>query len=344
MMYNEINQYCKSLSEVDIVKKILTVIISLFLLTSCGAEYVAKIGSIKMTTGEYEFYLDSIKTQMQGTELKTDTDWENQEIEGKKAIDVAKERAMDIGIKNALYIEAGKAHGMTLGVEEKMTIDRMKSQIMNGYGSGEEYNKYLEENNITDKFMNMMLESSAYQNKIYTMISEETPVNEEEMIAYYEENREELETRYRKAKHILILSTEPQTGIPLVKSEQEKAERHAESILKRVRDGEDFDALMHEFSQDPGLSESPEGYVFTSGEMVPEFEACVDSVGYGEISYCESDYGYHIVKRLPVSFEDIKESVEKEIYEKKVDDLIYAWAEEYGVEITKYEEKYKDIK
>ena len=326
------------------MKKVLLVIISLFLLTSCGAEYVANIGNIKLTTGEFGFYLNSIKTQMQGTELETDADWEIQEIEGKKAIDVAKERAMDIAVKNALYIEASKAHGITLDLDDKMTIDRMKSQIIAGYGGQENYNKYLKENNITDKFINMMVESSAYQNRIYKIIEEEGSLTDDEIYAYYEENKEDIETRYRKAKHILILTAEAESHIPLTNTEQEKAKRRAESLLKRVKDGEDFDTLMNEFSEDPGLSTSPDGYVFTTGEMVPEFEQAVDSIGYDEITYCESDYGCHIIKRLPVSFEEIKDMLRKDILAEKVDEMVESWAKEHGIEITKFEENYKEIK
>ena len=86
-MYNDFNDYK---SEVCIMKKILTVIFMMFLLTSCEGNIVARVGDTKITQEEFGFYLNSIKEQMQGTELKTDTDWENQEIEGKKAIEIGR--------------------------------------------------------------------------------------------------------------------------------------------------------------------------------------------------------------------------------------------------------------
>lgn len=326
------------------MKRILPILIMILLLSSCGGEIVARVGNTKITPDEFRFYLDSIKTQMQGTELKTDYDWENREIEGKKAIDVAKERAMENAIRNALYIESSKASGMTLTNEDIIQTKKVKNWIVDGYGGAEAYNQYLKDNNITDRFMNKMVESSAYQDKIKKRINAENPETDEEIMKYYEENKAELETRYRKAKHILILTTDAETKIPLPKTEKDKARRNAQHILKRVRSGEDFDALMFELSEDPGLAESPDGYVFKSGEMVPEFEECVDSIDYDDIALCESEYGFHIVKRLPVSLEDIKEYLKEEVQNKKVDELIYSWAEEFGVEIIKYEENYKDIK
>lgn len=325
------------------MKKLLAVVISLFLLTSCGDDFVAQVGKIKVTQGEFGFYLSSIKKQMQGTELKTDNDWETQEIEGRKAIEVAREKAMDIAVKNALYIEGAKAHGMTLEANERMIIDGMKAQLVESYGGQSAYENYLKKNNITDKFMNMMLESSAFHNKIMNYVKEEGPLTDEEIYSYYETNREEIETRYRKAKHILILTTEQESGLPMIKSEQDKARREAERIHKRVKDGEDFDTLMHELSQDPGLATAPDGYVFTTDEMVKEFETEVDSLAYDEIGYCESEYGCHIIKRIPLSYEDVKDKLTDEIYEKRVDQKVLEWAEKFGVETVKYEEKYMEI-
>lgn len=332
------------LKEVIFVKKILPILVIMLLLSSCGGNIVAKVGNIKIKPEEFSFYLNEIKTQMQSTELKTDEDWETQEIEGKKAIDVAKEKAMDNAIKNALYIEATKAAGIKFSSEDLTTINGIKTQIVESYGGGATYNQYLKENNITDKFINMMVESSAYLNKIREYLSAEKPENDEEILEYYEKNKAELELRYRKAKHILISTRQEDSNLLLTKSERDNAKRTAGQILKRVRAGEDFDTLMHEFSEDPGLSTSPDGYVFTSGEMVPEFEECVDSLGYDEYAMCESQFGYHIVKRLPVSYEDMKESLKSEVQQGKIEDTVYGWAEEFGVEIIKYEENYKDIK
>ena len=326
------------------MKKFIPIILMMFLLTSCGEKLVAKVGDTKITQSEFAFYLNSIKEQMQGTELKTDADWESQEIEGRKAIEIAQERALDIAIKNAIYVEASKAHGFELGVDEKMAVDRMKNQIIESDGNHNGYALYLEENNITDRFMDKMIESSAYQSMIYDEISKTSPVTDDEILTYYNENKKEIDSRYMKAKHILILSTEPDTGIPLSTVDTEEAEKKALEIYDRVLAGEDFDALMNEFSQDPGLSTAPDGYVFGPGEMVPEFEETVDSTEIGGFGYCESSYGFHIILRLPLEVEDIKDKLTKDIMTEKIDEVAIGWAEEYGVEIEKFEENYKEIK
>ena len=46
---------------------------------------------------------------------------------------------------------------------------------------------------------------------------------------------------------------------------------------------------------------NPDGYVFSKGEMIDAFETAAYSLKIGEISKpVKSEYGYHIVKRLPL--------------------------------------------
>ena len=75
----------------------------------------------------------------------------------------------------------------------------------------------------------------------------------------------------------------------------------AAQLVNELKNGADFDALMAEYSEDPGLQEFPEGYVFTTGEMVAEFENATKALKVGEISgIVESTYGYHIIKRIDI--------------------------------------------
>jgi len=102
---------------------------------------------------------------------------------------------------------------------------------------------------------------------------------------------------YITAKHILLLCDD---------TNKTKVKKEAEKLLKRIKNGEDFDALMNELSEDPGLAQFPQGYTFTTGEMVPEFEEAAFALKEGEISgIVETDYGFHIIKREPLAEADI---------------------------------------
>ena len=85
---------------------------------------------------------------------------------------------------------------------------------------------------------------------------------------------------------------------------QQNAEKRlsAEQVLERIKNGEDFATLVTEFSEDPG-SKDNEGIIdFVQREMLaPEYsEAIFDKLGDGEVTneLVETQYGYHIIKRL----------------------------------------------
>jgi len=71
------------------------------------------------------------------------------------------------------------------------------------------------------------------------------------------------------------------------------------ALLARLEAGEDFDQLMWTYNEDPGMHTNPDGYTFTSGQMVPPFENATRMLEVGEVSgLVESDFGIHIIQRV----------------------------------------------
>ena len=154
------------------MKKILALFLFALVLSSCAnSDIVATVGSEKITRGEFEFYLSSIKSQLSGTELKTDEDWQTQEIEGERAIDVAKQRALEIAVLNAEYGEVAKAQNIRLTEQEKENVKTTKQQVISSYGGDAEYKQFLKENNITDSFIQLMCESTVYYEKLVDKVT-----------------------------------------------------------------------------------------------------------------------------------------------------------------------------
>lgn len=323
------------------MKKLIITILIACLLSSCGTtKPVATVGDIDIPKGEVAFYLSQIKDYMKGTELQTEEDWENKEIEGKKAIDLARERAVDMAIEIARFIEIGKLAGISLDDNDKAMIEESKKRVITNYGGESEYKKFLKENNITERVVEISLESSVYESKIRQKIVAEQPAGQEEGKKFFEENSGE----FRKAKHILIMTIDDATQMPKTEEEVQTARALADELLKRAKAGEDFDALMNEYSEDPGLEANPDGYVFGTGEMVPEFEQATDSVAAGEIAFCESSYGYHIIKRLPVDYADVEDRIVSMIVDERMEEQMALWEEEYALKIVKNEDVLSEIK
>ncbi|MEG2097630.1 MAG: S-layer homology domain-containing protein [Pseudoflavonifractor sp.] len=77
----------------------------------------------------------------------------------------------------------------------------------------------------------------------------------------------------------------------------------AEAVLATLKaDPSQFDKLMNEKSEDgrsaDGKLGAPNGYLFSAGDMVPEFEAGTRALSIGAMSgLVESQHGYHIILR-----------------------------------------------
>ena len=100
--------------------------------------------------------------------------------------------------------------------------------------------------------------------------------------------------------------------------------------------------------KDPGMESNQDGYFFTDGEMVSEFEDATKSIEPGEITMCKSDYGYHIIKRLPIDesdskfgeyLENNKSAVQSAVTSKKQEEALEKKAEELGIKVEVNQDK-----
>ena len=112
----------------------------------------------------------------------------------------------------------------------------------------------------------------------------------EDIATFYSEHEAEyFEQEQVKARHILINNSD---------RSPEEAAASAESILERIRGGEDFAILARELSDDPG-SKTRGGDLgfFTRGRMVKPFEdAAFDAAAGDLVGPVQSPFGSHIIE------------------------------------------------
>lgn len=121
------------------------------------------------------------------------------------------------------------------------------------------------------------------------------------------------ELGYLHAKHILFLTVDNTTGEPLEEEAVSEKKAQAEDLLAQLKKcsvkelEEQFTKLMNEYSEDPGSTVYPDGYYFSEGEMVEEFEEAVKALNENEMTpeLVETSYGYHIIMRPAIHADDL---------------------------------------
>lgn len=201
---------------------------------------------------------------------------------------------------------------------------------------GEDVDKTLEENFFATP--NFMLKNEVVYtlyNKLNNHLFAEGGVHYEEIkkdtLDFYTAND------YIRAKHVLIQFPEVAEGEELTDEKKAEAKAKAEEVLAKAKAGEDFDTLISEYNEDPGMESNPTGYYFGKGEMVEPFENAAYALADGEVSeLVETEYGYHVIKKLPVDDADITTSAMfKELAFTKFDEIIMAEIE--AMELVKAE-------
>lgn len=298
---------------------------------------VASVDGEKITVQEFEFFLQSVKSQMESEAKPEEVEklWDTEE-----AVKAAKDKALEEVVKYKVQLKKAKELGLSLTEQEKEEVVEQKKSYVDYIGGRENYKKQLDEMKLSDKSFTTLLENYKLTEKLFNKITSEGTeynISEQEIKEYYEKNKEDFKQEKVKAKHILF-STVDDSGQPLPEDKQNEAEKKAEEIYEKIKNGEDFDQLMNEYSQDPGLQTNPDGYTFGRGEMVPEFEQTAYALKPGEVSeIVKTDFGYHIIKVLDkfvdyYPLDQVKEYLKRIIINEKYNRQIEVWREQMDIQ------------
>ena len=158
---------------------------------------------------------------------------------------------------------------------------------------------------------------------------------------------------YRFCKHILIK-----------KAEEGDTTKNVNQIVEEVKaklaDGVDFDKLVEEYGEDPGMKEEPyktEGYLISENTLDKYYDgfgiAAISLKNIGDVSNpVETEAGYHFIQYTSdaevkdTPFEDVKQAITDKLTEdEKVaiyNDCLAKWKEE--IKIEKYYDRVSGIK
>ena len=219
------------------------------------------------------------------------------------------ELVLEQATEDALTLLAYTYGARSLGVvvdEDMMSSDL--DSLIEMYGSKEELESMLREHGgfySFDVYKRLAWIDYAVDAIMDVLYDPEFALISDEFAADYVERN-----GYMMAMHILRMKDGDDDDSSLQEIEAILAE------LNEHIDDDDFESifqeLMFEHSEDSGgVMSFPDGYLFLPHEMVTPFsEACYE-LEYGELSgIVESEFGYHIILRLPVDYDFVPFSLE----------------------------------
>lgn len=270
-------------------KKILTagLIISLLFFSSfLNAEVIEKIIAIVddeiITLSDLESYRQKIKTGKLSDDLLKPN---------KQNLLSNNNELIDYIINEKILTAEVKKNNLTV------TIERLEQEIR----------KITQQNQLTRQQLKTALakegiEFSTYQDFIKTRlerqslvekeISSKVKISDDDILSYYllQKGNASKKTFEYSVNHIFFSTT---------KGSDERAYRTAQSVLSKLKEGQPFEDLANQYSEDSNLGTGGFLGVFKSGEMVPELEGPITQLDVNQFSeIVKSKRGYHILKLL----------------------------------------------
>lgn len=201
--------------------------------------------------------------------------------------------------------------------KRNLSIDTLQEALIK---DGTNYEKYREATRSD------MIKSRILQREIRPRVS----VTNEEIGAFYQEHRDEYEGKLRV--RLLMIALPVPTGSD--EAAQAAQRTKAESILKRIRAGEYFEALANENSMGQGRSGGDIGYV-EKGSMNPIIEEVAFNLKPGEVSgVIETPQGFYIIRALDkrgggnLSLKATRAEIEEQLFLEKIDKKYMEWLAE----------------
>ena len=272
---------------------------------------VVRINGVEVPWSEYYFWIYTIAHQLEGS--YGITDWSQTVPELANYLEDPSYGAYvlmyaETNVIQSTVIES-KAQELDIQLSEaqQQSLDAEVAEYINNLGGEEAFSEKLRSMFLTrDYFERQNALPMLYSNLEESFFGTKGELlSEEDVVAYLTENG------YLHAKHILFKTVDDNRE-PLDEATIAAQRARAEEVLSTLQDVSPddleiaFDTMINEYSEDPGSFSYPDGYYFTSGQMVSSFENAVLALEENGLSgLVESEYGIHIIYRPVMRADDL---------------------------------------
>ena len=302
---------------------------------AADAPVMMTVNGVEIRKGEYAQHFNYVKTQMENMYGMGPYIWSMQPDAEQSLVASTDEVCMLASIASAKFHELG----LKLGADKAWEYKSFQKEIGEMVAAQEmDFEDYLANFGLTERqFRNLVARDyyiEALQEYYFGANGEKAP-SEEEMHQAFDEN-------YFRVKHILI-SDKDATGADLTGDALAEKQALVQEVQDKLAAGEDFDALMEQYGEDPGMETNKDGYLIDKDGatldgsfMVEEFTKGATALAVDEISEpVKSDFGWHIIKRVPATEQDFEDARYALIYAltgESINSLLSEWIEAAEVE------------
>jgi parvulin-like peptidyl-prolyl isomerase len=197
-------------------------------------------------------------------------------------------------------------------------LDELKEQYFGG--DEEAYREELEATGQTEEQVLDVLRTRMLAEKIFEQITSEVEVTDEDIQAYYEENRAQFEQpASRDVRHILV-----------------KTKAQADQIRRQLENGAAFARLARQFSDDESSAQQGGNFTAQQGATVAPFDKVAFELETGDLSQpVKTQFGWHLIEAVEdveaastQALADVEEQISSTLLEQKKNTRIQEWVQE----------------
>lgn len=204
-------------------------------------------------------------------------------------------QTITLGEFNLIWEEVPEEYKLQL--DKSTVLDQMISEILL---IQEAKNMGLEKDNDVLEQIEKITEQILVQVLIEKEILDKVNANEEEVLDYYEQNKDSFTEKEQVHLYNILLETEEE----------------AQNVLEQLKAGEDFSEIAMEKSSGPSAAQGGDLDYVAKGTIIPEIEEVIFALELEELSeVVKTDFGFHILKITEKKPETVKtlEEVREEI-------------------------------
>jgi len=257
-------------------------------ITTSGTDLLTVNGEV-VSVPLINYYLYTASQQVAQQYDIASSDWQTTQIDNVTANEYVREQA-SLQIEN-LYLEHQKL-GRDLTADEQTQVDNLKTMYQNAYGAN--YEQELSSQGLTPDAMNLKLtytvEGQILQNQTLSQTSDA------DLKDFYQNNMMQI-------KQIFVSKRDKTTNALLTGDKQTAAQTKIQTALAKAQNGTNFDTLVKEYNEDPGMSSNPNGYLISDAD--PSYDRLwiltAHDLKDNQISdIFETEAGWYILEKVPI--------------------------------------------